>query len=120
MITKETIETRRAGLVEQRIGFLARVNAVEGAINLCDVFLREISAAEAEKKEIGEMAERAKHVIDGLHEQIVAEDKAENPWAHPPLPPAPLPPMQEQAGWLNSDGTVNEAPDDTLRKARAA
>ena len=45
MLSKDVIAQKRDALVRERAALLARLNAAEGAINLCDVFLAEIGAA---------------------------------------------------------------------------
>jgi hypothetical protein len=47
MLSKDVITAKRDALVRERATLLARLNAAEGAINLCDVFLAEIEAAPA-------------------------------------------------------------------------
>jgi hypothetical protein len=43
MLSRTFITEKRDALVRERATLLARLNAAEGAINLCDVFLAEIA-----------------------------------------------------------------------------
>jgi hypothetical protein len=47
MLSKDVITAKRDVLVRERATLLAKLNAAEGAINLCDVFLAEIDEAVA-------------------------------------------------------------------------
>jgi hypothetical protein len=45
MLSKDFVVGKRDALVRERATLLARLNAAEGAINLCDVLLAEIDQA---------------------------------------------------------------------------
>jgi hypothetical protein len=47
MLGKDFVADKRDALVRERAMLLAKLNAAEGAINLCDVFLAEIDEAVA-------------------------------------------------------------------------
>jgi hypothetical protein len=54
MLSKDSITEKRELLVRERTTLLARLNAAEGAINLCDVLLAEIEAAVVQDSEADE------------------------------------------------------------------
>jgi hypothetical protein len=51
MLNKDFVAQKRDALVRERAMLLAKLNAAEGAINLCDVFLAEIDEAVARMRE---------------------------------------------------------------------
>jgi hypothetical protein len=58
MLSRDFIAEKRDALARERATLLARLNAAEGAINLCDVFLAEIEQAAARMSEATPGTER--------------------------------------------------------------